>query len=151
VCRRHKRRQKKERIAIAIVNREIELHDTRIQRIELVGSSIVLWLSAYMHESKGRPGLDRGTGWSLPARLVVENGKFDRPFSSPSLCVADGHVSVGDRRFDNCIPMPFDERGKIRLFLSGGEGELVISGDRTYLEPTGPAVCIEEFSGSDEI
>jgi hypothetical protein len=131
-----------------VVNREIELHDTRVERIENADGNIVLWMSAYMHVSEGRPGRDRGKGWELPARLIIENGKFDHPFSSPSLWVTEGHIAVGGRLFDNGIPLPFDEHGEIRLFLSGAEGELVISGDRAYLEPTGPAVYVEEFSGS---
>lgn len=133
------------------MNREIELHDTRVERIERTNGSIVLWLSAYMHESEGRPGWDRGTGWNLPARLVVENGEFERPFSSPSLWVTDGHIAVGECLFVNLVPLPFDAHGEIRLFLSGAEGEIVIKGNRVYFEPFGPAVYVEEFPGSDEI
>ena len=133
-----------------MANREIELHDTRVERVEQSGTSIVLWLSAYMHESEGRPGVDRGTGWNLPARLVIEHGEFDRPFSSPFLRVTDGHIAVGDRLYDNGIPLPFDEHGEIHLFLSGAEGELAIRGKRAYVEPTGAAVYIEEFSALDE-
>ncbi len=134
-----------------MANREIELHDTRVERIERTDGSIVLWLSAHMHESDGRPGRDRGTGWTVPARLVIVYGKFVRPFSSPSLWVMVGHVAIGDRLFDNGIPLPFDERGELRLFLSGVEGEVAIGGDRAYFEATGPAIFIEEFSGSDEV
>ena len=133
---------------VGVANREIELHDTRIKRIERANASIVLSLSACMHESDGRPGWDRGTVWILPARLVIENGEFARPFSSTVLWVTDGHIAVGDLLFDNTIPLPFDEHGTIRLFLSGAEGELVISGNRAYIEPTGPAIYVEEFSGS---
>jgi hypothetical protein len=49
---------------------------------------------------------------------------------------------------DSCIPLIYYE---IHLFLSGAEGELIIRGDRAYLEPTGPAVYVEKFSASDEI
>lgn len=131
-------------------NREIELHDTRIERIERADSKIVLWLSAYMHESDGRLGLDRGTGWSLPARLIIESGEFDQPFSAPSLCVTDGQIAVGDCVFDNVIPLPFDEQGEIRLLLSGAEGQLAIRGKRAYLEATGAATYVEEFCPSEE-
>ena len=127
-----------------MANREIELHDSCVERIEPADGRIVLWLSAYMHESEGRPGRDKGTGWTLPARLVVEDGTFDRPFASPSLWILNGHVAVGNRLFDNGIPLPFDERGHIRLVFSGAEGELAISGTRVYLEPTGTATYVEE-------
>jgi hypothetical protein len=133
-----------------MANREIELHDTRIERIERSGGNIILWLKAYMHESDGRLGWDRGTGWTLPARLVIENGKFDHPFSALSLWITDGQITVDDRIFDNFIPLPFDEHGKIHLLFSGAEGELIINGDRILLEPTGQPVYVEEFPGSIE-
>jgi hypothetical protein len=132
-----------------VPNRVIELHDTCVEGIEQVHGRIVLRLSAYLHESEGRPGIDRGTGWTLPARLVIENGRYDRPFVSHSLWVIDGHISIDDSLLDNCIPLPFDKRGRIRLFLAGAEGELAISGDRVYVEPMGPAVYVEEFPGTD--
>ena len=132
------------------MNREIEFHDTRVERFEQADGNIVLWLSAYLHESAGRPGRDRGTGWNLPARLVIENGELDHPFSLPSLCVTDGHIAVGDRLFDNAVPLPFDEYGEIRLLLSGAEGQVAIRGNRAYIEPTGPAIYVEEFFPSGE-
>jgi hypothetical protein len=133
-----------------MANREIELHDTRIERIERVDGNIILWLLAYMHESEGRPGWDRGTGWSLPSRLIIENVNFDHPFSSPSLWILDGSITVDDHLFENCMPLPFDMCGKIHLFLSGAEGKLVISGDRAYFEPIGEPVYVEEFPGSEK-
>jgi len=133
------------------MNREIELHDTRVERIEQTDGNIILWLLAYMHESAGRPGWDRGTGWNLPARLVIENGEFDHPFSSPYLWVTGGHIAVGDRIVEDTIPLPFDEHGKIHLLLSGAEGQLAIRGNRAYLEETGPAVYVEDFHPSDEL
>jgi hypothetical protein len=126
------------------MNRGIELHDTRIERIERRADSIVLWLSAYVHETGGRPGVDPGTGWSQPARLVIENGEYVRPFTSQFLWVLDGRIAVGDRLFDNRIPLPFDEHGETRVFLSGEEGELMISGTRVYVETIGPALYVEE-------
>jgi hypothetical protein len=133
------------------MNREIELHDTRVERIEQADGNIVLWLSAYMHESAGRPGRDQGTGWNLPARMVIENGEFEHPPASLSLWITDGHIAVGDCHFDNFIPLPFDEHGGIRLLLSGAEGQIAIRGDRAFLEATGPAVYVEEFCPSNDL
>jgi hypothetical protein len=129
----------------------VELHDTRIERIESTEGAIVLWVSAYLHESEGDPAVDRGTGWSLPARLVVEGGEFAIPFLSPSLWITDGRVSVGDRLYENILPLPFDNRGEIHLYLSGAEGEITLRGSRIFLEPTGPAVYVEESPGMDEM
>jgi hypothetical protein len=131
-----------------VPNRQIELHDTRIDRIEHIGGSIVLSMLAYMHESDGRPGWDRGTGWELPARLVIEDGRFDRPLSGASLEISDGLIIVDERRFENLIPLPFDEHGYVRVFLAGAEGRLTITGHRAYIEPTGQAVYLEDFSGT---
>jgi hypothetical protein len=128
-----------------VANRIVELHDTRVERIERAGGTVVLWMSACLHESDGRPARDRGTVWNLPARLVIENGDLDRPFPSQSLWVTDGHIAVGDRLFDGCLPLPFDESGAVRLCLSGPEGQLVVWGGRAYLQPTGEPTYIEEF------
>lgn len=126
-------------------NRAIELHDSRVERVEQAADSIVLWLSAYMHESDGRPGWDRGTGWSLPIRLVVENGKFASPSPPPALWILDGDIAIDDRRLENVLPLPFDERGDICLSLNGEAGEIVINGSRAYIEAIGQAVYVEEF------
>jgi hypothetical protein len=130
---------------IPVTNRAIELHDSEVHGIEADGVSIVLSMTAYLHQSDGRPGFDRGTVWRLPARLVVENGKFDRPFTSPSLEISDGQISIRARVIDNLLPLPFDENGPIRLDFAGAEGELVIWGDRVYIEEAGPAAYLEEF------
>lgn len=132
-----------------MANREIELHDTRVERIDRAEGRIVLWMSAYMHESEGRPGWDRGTGWMLPAKLVVENGVFDRPFASASLWITEGHIAIGDRLLE-AVPLPFNEHGEIRIFLTGAEGELVVRGSHARIEEVGPAVFVEYFSPSDK-
>jgi hypothetical protein len=112
-----------------------------------MGSNIILWMEAYLHESNSVPGIDRGTGWSLPARLVIENGTLDCPFLPTSLWITDGQVTIGDRLFDNVLPLPFDERGDIHVQFTGPEGQLSISGNRACVEDTGPAVYVEEFPG----
>lgn len=111
--------------------------------------SLALWLSAYVHESASRPGLDLGTGWSQPVCLTLENGRLEHPFAASSLWITDGYLTVSDRVFDNVLPLPFDERGQIYLFLSGPEGELVIVGQRALLELTGEALYVEDFPGKN--
>jgi hypothetical protein len=133
-----------------MANRSIELHDTRIERVERAERTTILWMSAYLHESEGQPGRDRGTGWTLPARLVIENSEFECPLPSSSLWVIDGRISIADRVLENMMPVPFDEHGEIRVHLSGSEGEIFITGNHAYLEPIGPAIYIEDFSPCDE-
>ena len=96
----------------------------------------------------GRAGITEPAG-AFP-RLAIENGTLERPFASNSLWITEGHIDVGGRTIDNGLPLPFNESGHIRLVLSGAEGELVVRGDGAYLEPTGPAVFIEAFTGCDE-
>lgn len=126
-------------------NRAIELHDTTVERVERAGGNLVLWLSAYMHESEGRPGQDPGTGWILPARLVIEHGEWERPCSSGSLWITEGRITVSGRLYDNLTPLPFDERGQVYMSLSGAEGEYIISGERAHIEPAGEPRYIEKF------
>jgi hypothetical protein len=53
------------------MNRHIELHDSRIARIDISPGAVQLQFDrAYLHQSTGRPGIDPGTGWTQAARLV---------------------------------------------------------------------------------
>ena len=64
--------------------------------------------------------------------------------------ISDGQILVLERAFDNLLPLPFDERGSIRLRFTGAQGELVISGDRVYIEQAGPEVYLDEFPGTHD-
>ena len=53
----------------------LELHDSRVDEVELSGSNATVHFShACVHKSRGTPGRDPGTGWSQEALLVLSDG-----------------------------------------------------------------------------
>jgi hypothetical protein len=50
-------------------NAAVEIHDSTLESIETHSEVLVAMLSAYVHRSSGRPGIDAGTGWSQTVRL----------------------------------------------------------------------------------
>ncbi len=66
------------------MNSAIEIHDSTLQRIDIHGDALAVTVDAYIHRSPGRPGVDRGTGWSQLVQLrfakgLVSRGVSDRP------------------------------------------------------------------------
>ena len=64
------------------MNSEIELHDSVISEIhEIDRTMVVEFAPAYVHTSRGKPGLDAGTGWVQNARLRLTGATIsgDRP------------------------------------------------------------------------
>jgi hypothetical protein len=124
----------------------IELHDSVLERIEAVGSDLLLLLTAYVHRSTGEPAVDPGSGWTQSARVRIHNGRGDAP------CPVDirtGSVRAGDMAYDNVLPVPFPAEGPIRLELQGGLGEIVrLAGDTMSIELTGEPDFIEAYPGS---
>jgi len=46
------------------MNKSIEFHDSTLSKITQVNTTIILHFDkAYIHQSEGIPGIDKGTGW----------------------------------------------------------------------------------------
>jgi hypothetical protein len=45
------------------LNCSIEIHDSALNSVETQGTLLKLFIQAYIHKSKGVPGVDPGTGW----------------------------------------------------------------------------------------
>jgi hypothetical protein len=117
------------------VNRAIELHDTRVGRIETIGDVVVVELSpAYVHE------WDVGTGvWQhATLRFIAGSVEGDRPTLPEALRV--GTLRVAGRESPNLIPIP-PPSGPAELHLVFVTGhEFTVRGESIALELVG-----EEF------
>jgi hypothetical protein len=117
------------------VNRAIELHDTRVGRIETIGDDVVVELSpAYVHK------WDAGTGVWQNAVLRFAGGSIeaDRPTLPEALW--DGTLRAGGRESPDLIPIPAPS-GPAELLLTFVTGHvLTIRGESIALELIG-----EEF------
>lgn len=130
------------------MNRAIELHDTRVGRIETIDDAVVVELSpAYVHKSEGRPGWDAGTGAWQHAVLRFVGGSIegDRPTLPEDLWT--GTLRVGDHESPNLIPIPLPiGPAELRLSFVMGD-ELAIHGESIALELVGEEFDEEEGPG----
>ena len=73
---------------------EIEVHDSTVQRITDVSGSVSIDLSAYIHKSDGRLGIDRGTGWVQEARLTFGRSRLNLRRGRQSFVMALGFTGA---------------------------------------------------------
>jgi len=103
----------------------------------------------HVHETDGRPGRDHGTGWTQDAKLRIGTAKLLKSPTVPSW-ILDGSIEVGERMFDNLLPIPFDHQGSVVVKLSGAEGELHATGVGASLTLLGEPVFVEDVPADDE-
>jgi len=119
----------------------IELHDSKVQQQETIGSDIIVILSAYVHRSDGRPGMDAGTGWIQAAIIRIEKGQGH--VACP-MEIIDGSIFTGNKTYVNLLEIPLNAPGPSRIELRGNHGEFVqITGEAISIELTGEATFVE--------
>jgi hypothetical protein len=124
----------------------LELHDSRVNRIESVGDVARIYFShACIHKSKGRPGRDSGTVWSQEAQLILWEASAFGPLPALPNTIAEGFLEVGGIRHE-LIPLPFKRKVGARLFLLFADGaELEIIGNRPVIELLGTPIYLEDW------
>ncbi len=133
-----------------IMDREaIEFHDSVLSSIAISrGNTRVSFSPAYLHRSTGEPGRDSGTGWSVDIELTIHDGTISSsPTGLPS-DVWEGTLCIGDRRFDNVVPVPLDGESEVLLLLTLNCGEILhVSGTRVQLRVVGEYQFVETVPG----
>ncbi len=127
-----------------MANAVIELHDSRVVRVHAIGSDVVLDVDAYVHVSEGEPGVDEGTGWKRTVTVTIRNGSIRRTIEN-DLLISDGQLRVGEKTFDNMLPLDLDVAGDVSIELVGAEGTLSITGNGISVTPHGEATYVERF------
>ena len=94
----------------------IEFHDSEVLSITEQDQRVVIEMVVYLHVSDGRPAFDRGTGWTQHASLTLEGATVSAHVVAP-FGLVDGLLVVGEQRFDNLVPLPFEAAGEVRLEL----------------------------------
>lgn len=125
----------------------LELHDSRVSFVDIAdGLATIGFSHAYIHRSKGKPGKDRGTGWSQEARLYLANAALLRPLPPLPGAIAEGYLEVGGVKLEP-IPLPFKRKVAARLHLVLADGRtLEIAGEKPVIELSDPPIFLEEFS-----
>ena len=131
-----------------MTNAAIELHDSHVVSVRVVGSDVVIDLDAYVHVSDGVPGVDAGTGWARPVRITVRDATLQSTVGD-ELLIYDGAAHVGSTRYENMLPLELDAAGDVHVELTGGEGMLRVRGTALHIEPTGEAKYIERVGTAD--
>ena len=124
----------------------LELHDSRVNRIEWHGGDAVVHFShAYIHKSKGIPGKDPGTGWSQEAQLIMQGASSEALLPPLPNTISEGYLEVGGIRHA-LIPLPFKRRVGARLCLIFVDGSQVeIAGDKPFVELFGTPIYLEDL------
>lgn len=131
------------------INSIIELHDSWIVGVVTHGNSILVKFGpAYIHRSRGRPGIDQGTGWVQELELIFDDAVLQSEFTEIPCQLEGGTLSIEGHVVENAIPLPIDVRGTIRFSsVSMNGATLVIVGNRIQLGRIQEAVYVEEFPG----
>ena len=128
------------------MNSAIEIHDSTLQRIEVIGDEVVATFDAYVHCSPGRPGRDHGTGWSQLVQLRFAGGQTSGSVDDTPMDLLGGRLVLSGAVYRNLIPIPLVHVGLSRLELeSWNEVRVAIEGQGVSCQQSGPAVYVEEF------
>ncbi len=132
------------------LNSLIEIHDSVLTSVETQGKRVRLSFEAYIHKSKGVPGVDPGTGWVQNVVLTIEDASCEGKFQSVPCDLTNGSLEINGEHMSNEIPIPLDRSGKIVLtLLAKWTGEkLIARGARISLELLGEAQYVEEVDFS---
>ena len=124
----------------------LELHDSRIDRVEMSDSNAYVHFShAYIHKSKRTPGPGSGSGWSQEALLVISNVAGAAQLPSLPDTIAEGHLEVGGIKH-TMLPLPFRRKADVSLSLLFADGtSLQLSGRGAALELLGQPIYLEDF------
>lgn len=131
------------------MNELIELHDSELAAVSVRGGEIVVTLApAYLHRSRGRPGIDAGSGWVQPATLSFGEATLSgrsAPANLPAT-VSEGELRVGLEIYSNLIPTSGKWEGAIAFSLVPVTGEaLVLRARRLWIQLHGEASFVENY------
>lgn len=128
-------------------NAAVEIHDSTLETVRPSGDDLVVVIDAYVHRSAGRPGIDRGTGWSQSLELRFLEGKASGSTVTCPVELLAGRLVLSGEVFQNLISIPLDHRGSSRLELeSWNDVRIVLEGEGVTATFVGPPEYIEEFA-----
>ena len=128
-------------------NRAMEFHDSTFDCVEGEGAHLALRFSAaYINQSEGKPGVDPGSGWVQELRLHISDASLSGEILDLPCDLWDGSVSLDGQRFDNCVPIPLDYRGRVEVNLER-HGKLTVVGTRLQVGLLGQPKYVEDFPG----
>ena len=133
------------------MNRAIEFHDSKIEKILQEGNDVrVIFAEAYIHQSKGKPGVDAGTGWTQKAELFLKDADVKGRFPEFPAGLWDGHIIIDQRRSMLLIPLDLKVTTETSLVFFSGE-TVDIKSESASLALIGEPTFVENFRGNSEL
>ena len=135
-----------------MLNRMIEIHDSSLESLTVEVGHVVLSLSAYIHQSEGRPGVDAETGWTQHAVIRIR-GEIDSGSLTRLPCkLVGGYLSLDDQQSDNLVPIPLSFTGDVELGLTSEFAETIkIRGNHIALGLMHEPKFVENTPGADQL
>jgi hypothetical protein len=135
------------------MNTSIHLHDAVITALLPKGEWVEMHLTAVVHQSPGRPGIDAGFAWRQDAKLSFSGANPVTLASLPSVWLLDGSFRAGESVCHGLIPVlqGYSAPIELRMKFSSEEGEdagsVVIVAHDLRVELLGEISCGGEFEG----
>ena len=133
-----------------MLNRHIEIHDSELANVSIVGGCAELHFSAVcVHQSEGTPGVDAGSSFFQEATLRITDVHFRGSFAEFPVDLGNGETRIEGKQFPNEIPLPLAHQGAFELCLKPmwQEEAVVFIGTGAKLELFGEPRSVEDFPG----
>lgn len=130
------------------MNSALELHDSDVSVVHGVGGTLrVLFSSAYVHRSDGRPGIDPGAGYVQLAEIVFSGASWRGLSPECAGPLSDGVLTVsGEAR--SLIPLPYSAIGETKAeFIFASGAALSVSANAVNCSCSGEPRFVERYPG----
>jgi len=136
-----------------VLNEIIEFHDSEIMQVEVINRNLMrILMRAYIHKSKGIPGIDPGTGWVQNAELQIKQLYSYGGIPAIRVRISSGLLVIDEKAYLNEIPIPLNCESTIYYSVILDDGSsFSVEGKGVTLTLLGEAKYIEEFPGSSTI
>jgi len=129
------------------MNSALEFHDSEVSLVEGTNGTLrLLFSSAYIHRSAGRPGRDPGAGYMQAAELIFTDASWQGLSSECSGYLYDGSLNV-DGESLSLIPIPFTTTGNITAVFSFLSTVLSVSAGSVVCSVSGEPRFVENYVG----
>lgn len=130
------------------MNCVLELHDSRVGSIRTDRGVLTLKFSAaYLHKSKGIPGVDAGSGWVQEGELAFVRAAYDASKDIGDGWIIEGNLTAGEDTM-SILPVPLKTTGHISAQFSFANGcTLKVLATSVCLSLFGEPRYVEEFPG----
>lgn len=125
----------------------LEFHDSTLTWFAPHDTRIELLLDAYIHRWEKLDDEWRGTGWTQPVSIVVDDS-VGGSFALPTLPVeiSDGWLQLGTTAANGIVRLPLRTSGVVKMRLELSTGDIVeLAGREVRIEVTAPARYVEDL------